>query len=143
MRTFLRAFLLTALAAPAAAQCTIQFQPKTADERAILAREQTWCDAAIERDAGKLGQVFADDIRALLPDRDLDKTALVEHYLKSIRFLTIESFDVHIRVFGDAAVFTRHTKVHAFDADGKPHDNTHSSVDVFVKRGGDWLCVAT
>lgn len=47
-----------------------------------------------------------------------------------IRLLTIESFDVHIRVFGETAILTRHTKLHAIDSDGKPHDNTHCSVDV-------------
>ena len=143
MRTLLHALLLTMLAAPVSAQCTIRFQPKTADERAILAKEQLWCDAAIERDAGKLARVFADDVTALLSDRDLDKPALIDYYLKGLRFVTIDSFEVHIRVFGDTAVVTRHTKVHAFEPDGKPHDNTHSSLDVFVKRGGDWMCVAT
>ena len=126
-------------------KCIIHYEPKNPTEKELLALECSWSEGAIDRDQKKLARVFADDMIGLVQNQTLNKSELINYYVKSKtqKFAPIEHSDIHIRVFGDIAVVTRWTKIRAREADGNESEKTHSSVDVFRRRNGKWQCVVS
>jgi ketosteroid isomerase-like protein len=133
---FLCSLLLTSLAAPAQ-------QPKTDSEAAILqAKEQEWLNAEKNHDAAGFEKIVADDWVGITPDGKRQTKAERAAEINSGHTSSATLGDMNVRVFGNAAVVT------GTDDEVSVENGTKSSqhyvwTDVFVKRNGDWLAVAS
>lgn len=120
--------------------CAMDYQPKSADEAELVSIELDWCDAAIKRDATRLSAVFADDLIWTENDKFTDKSGVMRRYMLDIQEHLWEQSDVKIRVEGDIAVVI--SRIHVVKTvDGKTTDSSHTSNDVFRKRGGRWQLI--
>jgi ketosteroid isomerase-like protein len=96
----------------------------------------------VANDADRIGNFMADEW-VIVSDRGI---AAKDYFLDLVRSgtLTHSSFemvgDSRIEVYGDTAVLTaRVTNTAHFG--GQQFDADEWTTDVFVKRGGKWLCV--
>lgn len=122
------------------AQCVKDYQPKSADEVEIVRIENEWCDAAVKRDATRLGNVFADDISWIEDVGYRDKQQVLKRYMVEIQEHGWELLDTRIRITGQVAIVSSHIHV-IKTVDGKTTNSNHTTTDVFLKRGGKWQLI--
>jgi len=136
---FLCSLLLTSLAA--AAQ-----QPKadsdTAVSQKLQAIEKEWLNAEKNHDAAAFEKIVADDWVAITPDGKRQTKAERGAEIKTARTTSATLGNMNVRVFGDAAVVTG-TDDEVTVEDGKKSIEHYVWTDVFVKRNGKWLAVAS
>ncbi|HKX82801.1 MAG TPA: nuclear transport factor 2 family protein [Pyrinomonadaceae bacterium] len=108
----------------------------------LLELATKWAEAMVSNDAERIGSFMADDW-VIVSDRGISGK---EQFLGFVASgdLTHESFDMvsdaRIRVYGDTAVLTaRATNTAHYQ--GQRFDADEWTSDIFVKRGGKWLCV--
>ena len=138
----LLAFALSSPTHAPRAGCMERVPTHNADERALVALENEWCDAAIKRDARRLDRVFADDARWITDTGYWTKAEIIDHYVHATATFAFDVTGVRILVFGSGAVVTSHVHVTKTE-NGKTTTSDHTSTDVFVKRAGRWLCIST
>ena len=137
-----RLFLLAASAVVAVVSLPAQSAPST--ESLIRGYEEELGTAMIHRDVPTLARLVGDDWTI---QSESGATGTRDGFLSDIESgkLVVKSFrlhDVRIRVFGDVAM------VQGFDDeesayDGKASNGTYNWMDVWVKRDGKWVSVAT
>lgn len=100
--------------------------------------EQTWANAEKNHDAASFEKLVTDDWIALTPDGKRQTKAERSAKIKNSHMGSAILGDMNVRVFGDTAVVTG-------TADETADNATHHYVwtDVFVKRHGQWLAVAS
>jgi ketosteroid isomerase-like protein len=104
--------------------------------------ERTWLNAEKNHDAAAFEKLVADDWIAITPD---GKTQTKAERAAEIKGSDLESAtlgEMKVRVFGDAAVVTG-TDDEITMKDGKKSTDHYVWTDVFVKRNGKWLAVAS
>lgn len=113
-----------------------------AAREALLANAQQWARAMASNDADRIGDFMADEW-VIVSGSGIGSR---EQFLSMVRSgeLTHSSFeqsdDARVRVYGDTAVLTArvtntaHYRGQRFDAD-------EWTTEVYVRRGGRWLCV--
>lgn len=121
-------------------ECVKNYQPKSADEVEIVRIENELCDAAINRDASRLSEIFADDLIWTENDQFTDKAGVMRRYMVNVQEITLELLDVKIKIEGDIAVVISHVHV-VKKVGGKLIEDTHTDDDVFRKRGGKWQLI--
>jgi ketosteroid isomerase-like protein len=114
-----------------------------ADEKAIVAIENSFGEVMSKRDTGAVEQVLAKE----WVENDNGETmtrAQAVSALKSgaIKVKSANVRDLDIHVFGDAAVATMIMEVKGTIM-GKPFPAAHRSTDFFVRRDGRWQIVNT
>jgi ketosteroid isomerase-like protein len=103
-----------------------------------------WDHAMVQNDAEEIGRYMADDWVIIGSNGSLCDKATFLDLIKSgtLSHDVMESHDVRIRVFGDAAVLTARG-----ESGGKYQGQAFREVErvscVFVRQGGRWLCVLT
>jgi ketosteroid isomerase-like protein len=121
-------------------------QPKTDSEAAVSkilqAKEQEWLNAEKNHDAVAFEKIVADDWVSLTPDGKRQSKAERAAEIKSAHTTSATLGDVNVRVFGNAAVVTG-TDDEVTEESGKKSIEHYVWTDVFVKRNGDWLAVAS
>ena len=136
-------FLTLVLAAAMPVQAE---QPKADSDAAISqtlqAMEQAWLDAEKNNDAAAFEQIVADDWIAVNPDGKSQTKAERAAEIKTAHVVSATLGDMRIRVFGDTAVVTG-TDDEITMTDGKKSSDHYVWTDVFVKRNGKWLVVAS
>jgi ketosteroid isomerase-like protein len=98
----------------------------------------------VTNDADAIGRYMADDWRILGPEGGvLDRAGFLE-LVKSgaLRHDVMESHDLDVRVYGDAAVVTGRG-VSGGQYRGQPFREEEQVSCVFVRQGGEWRCVLT
>ena len=144
-RRFIRhiCFLSLVLAAAMPVQAE---QPKADSDAAISqtlqAMEQAWLDAEKNNDAAAFEQIVADDWIAVNPDGKSQTKAERAAEIKTAHVVSATLGDMRVRVFGDTAVVTG-TDDEITMTDGKKSSDHYVWTDVFVKRNGKWLAVAS
>ncbi len=113
-----------------------------ADSQTLQSMEQAWLDAEKNHDATAFDKLVADDWVAISPAGKHETKAERAAEIKATRITSATLGDMKVRVFGDTAVVT------GFDdevtvVDGKKSSDRYVWTDVFVKRNGKWLAVAS
>lgn len=115
-----------------------------ADEQALIQMENEWAVALAKPDVAMFDRLTAPEWTMVDPAGVVNTKAQVLADFKSgvMKFESYKLDDLKVRVFGDTAI------VHGLDTEkssfkGKDTSGQYRFTDVFVKRDGRWLCVAT
>ena len=119
-------------------------QPASGDERAIRAIEQQWDAANLKGDAGALDRIFADTFIMTGDDGKVRNKAEVigELRVRNIKYRSAKTEELKIMLYGDAAVVSGRWRG-SYDYKGKTTDLTERFTNFYVRRGGEWRCVAS
>jgi ketosteroid isomerase-like protein len=121
-------------------------QPKAESDteisQTLQAIEQAWLNAEKNHDAAAFEKVVADDWIAITPEGKSQTKAERAAEVKSGHIDSATLGDMKVRVFGDTAVVTG-TDDEVSTEDGKKSNNHYVWTDVFVRRNGKWLAVAS
>lgn len=104
--------------------------------------ERAWLDAEKNHDAAAFEQFVADDWIAITPDGKSQTKAERAAEIKGAHTTSATMGDMKVRVFADTAVVTGSDDEITVEG-GKKSDNHYVWTDVFVKRNGKWLAVAS
>ena len=123
---------------------TVAFAADPKTEAALTQMEKDWAQAMVKNDEATLNRVMADDWSLTTPDGTVQTRAEALADLKSgnMKFDATEVDDIKVRVFGDTAVVTGHSRDKS-TYKGKDVSGEYRFTDVFVKRNGKWQAVAT
>jgi uncharacterized protein (TIGR02246 family) len=136
-------FLSLVLVAAVAVQAK---QPKADSDAAISqtlqSLEHAWLDAEKNHDAAAFEKLVTDDWIAISPDGKSQTKAERAAEIKAAHITSATLGDMKVRVFGDTAVVTG-TDDEVTMTDGKKSSDHYVWTDVFVKRNGKWLAVAS
>jgi ketosteroid isomerase-like protein len=129
------------------AVATVQAQQPSDDSDAATAQtlqamERTWLNAEKNHDAATFEKLVADDWIAIGPDGKSQTKAERSAQIKAAHTTSATMGEMKVRVFGDTAVVTG-TDDEVTVEDGKKSTNHYAWTDVFVKRNGKWLAVAS
>jgi ketosteroid isomerase-like protein len=114
------------------------------DETKIIALENLWNQIQINHDADAMGKLLDSDFVLT----DYDGTVLTKgQFLASIRDtsnqLTVEvSTDMKLHRHGDTVVVIGATREKGTDK-GKPYAHQGRFTDTWIKKDGQWLCIAS
>jgi ketosteroid isomerase-like protein len=129
------------LLAAVSAQALGQSQSAVAEEIRKLDRERI--QAQVNADAAALDRIYADDFIGVGPSGTvrMKKDVLSDFTSGSLKFQSITTDEVRIRVYGNAAVETGLSTMKGRDADKVvPEENRFTRV--WIKQGGRWRLVA-
>ena len=108
----------------------------------LQAMERNWLNAEKNHDTATFDKLVADDWIAITPDGKRQTKAERAAEIKSSDLDSVTMGDMKVRVFGDAAVVTGSDDEITMK-DGKKSTDHYVWTDVFVKRNGKWLAVAS
>ena len=108
----------------------------------LQAMEQAWLNAEKNHDAAAFERLVADDWVAITPDGKTQTKAERATEIKTGHVSSATLGNMKVRVFGDTAVVTG-TDDESTTVDGKASTDHYVWTDVFVKRNGKWLAVAS
>ncbi len=123
---------------------TIMAQDLSSTEGRILENEKVLGEAMIHRDVATLSRLVADDWTI---QSEGGTTGTKSGFIGDVSSgrLVVSVFrlhDMHVRVFGDVAVLQgADDEVSSYA--GKASNGTYNWLDVWVKRNGQWVSVAT
>jgi ketosteroid isomerase-like protein len=131
-------FLVTAIQAQAPAQT------KTGSvEQELIKLENARNDAWVKRDTEAYARLLADDYISTNSYGDMMTKAQSIARLKFDNHTTsLRSHDFRVRVYGDAAVITLRL-TYKNQVEGRESSGQDQITDVWIKRGGQWQCVAS
>lgn len=119
--------------------CSLPAAAETGDEQQLLALEQRWLTAAIQRDIPTLREILADDfLDVSYQGRLRDKADHLSATLapsKSTQTLQ----ELKVRIYGDTGIVTGLNVI--VTADGSATYKVRFT-DVFVRRAGHWQAVS-
>jgi ketosteroid isomerase-like protein len=108
----------------------------------LQAMEQAWLNAEKNHDTAAFEKLVADDWIAISPDGKMQTKAERAAEIKTAHIASATLGDMKVRVFGDTAVVTG-TDDEITMKDGEKSSDHYAWTDVFVKRNGKWLAVAS
>ena len=136
--------LLTWMACTVAATtlATASFAATPADE--LVAKEASWSKAMVAKDVTALKEIIAPD---WIGQNQTGKQTTRTEFLAGItsgedKMSSMTNHDVHVRIVGDLAI------VQGMDTEESSHKGASTSgvyswTDVFQKRGGKWVAIAS
>ena len=108
----------------------------------LQAAEKAWLNAEKNHDTAAFEKIVADDWIAITPEGKRQTKGERAAEIKAAHTTSATMGDMKVRVFGDAAVVTG-TDDETSMEDGKQSTDHYVWTDVFVKRNGKWLAVAS
>lgn len=121
-------------------------QPKpdadAAVSQALQAMEHAWLNAEKNHDPAAFEKIVADDWIAITPDGKSQTKAERAAEIENAGTVSATMGGMKVRVFGDTAVVTGTDDETTVD-NGKKSGGHYAWTDVFVKRDGKWLAVAS
>jgi ketosteroid isomerase-like protein len=129
------------------AAVTATGQKSKADSDAAVSQtlqgmERAWLDAEKNHDAAAFEKIVADDWIAVTPDGKSQTRTERAAEIKASHTTSTTMGEMKVRVFGDTAVVTG-TNDEVNMEGGKKSIDHYVWTDVFVKRNGKWLAVAS
>jgi ketosteroid isomerase-like protein len=122
-------------------------QPQSQSQRDVVEEikkvDRDRIQAQVNADAVALDRIYADDFIGIGPSGTLrtKKEVLADFASGSLKFQSITTDDVRIRVYGDAAVETGLSTMKGQDAE-KVVPEVNRFTRVWIKQGGRWRLVA-
>jgi len=104
--------------------------------------EQTWLDAEKNHDPATFEKLVADDWIAITPDGKRQTKTERSANINNSHMGSASLGPMDVRVFGDTAIVTG-TVEESTKENGKQSKRHYAWTDVFVKRNGKWLAVAS
>jgi uncharacterized protein (TIGR02246 family) len=143
-----RVLVIAVLAITAAPHALGQKQSARRDQRgtveqAIRRMDDERIQAQIHADAAALDRIYADDFIGVGPSGTVrtKPQVLADFTSGNLKFQTITTYDVQVRVYGNTAVETgRSTMIGQDKGKAVPRDNRFTRV--WVKQQGRWRLVA-
>lgn len=143
VRSSLAAFVLSVLAAPAAANCTAEGRHDAATLRTLCDLERQWGQSLVSGDAKGVEQMLADDFIGVDTHGKLYRKAAELAWIRtagaSSHFTSDTMNDVIVRFYGNTAI--------AQGSDSWTGKGGKAGrfvwTDIWVKRHGRWQIVAT
>ncbi len=113
-------------------------------EEELIGLANEWDRAMVENDAEAIGRYMADDWTIFGPDGSMSDKATFLGLVRSgtLSHDVMESEDLKVRVYGDAAVVTARG-VSGGKYQGQAFREVEQSSSVFVRQEGRWRCVLT
>ena len=126
-----------------ASASTVAWAQHQKAERELVQIERDWCTAVLKNDPTLLGKILADDYSAT-GVRGIATKAATLSAMKGTETVVTTCVDdnIKVRVYGDAAVVTGHGR-RAGTNKGVRFEREHFYTDTFIRRNGQWQCVAT
>jgi len=114
------------------------------DEAAIRALEEKWDAANLKGDAAALDGIFADTFITTDAEGKVRSKAEVVAALKSgdIKYQAAKADEIKVYLNGDTAIVSGRWRG-KFTEKGKPMDVSERFTDTWVKRNGQWRCIAS
>jgi len=134
---------LSAAAIASGQQQSASRDPKAVVEQVIRKLDNERIQAQIHADAAALQRIYADDFIGVGPSGTVrTKPQVISDFTSGdLKFQSITTDDVRVRVYGDAAVETGRSTMDGQDKDkAVPHDTRFTRV--WVKQHGRWQLVA-
>ena len=122
-------------------------QPHSQNQRGVVEEirkvDRERIQAQVHADAVTLDRIYADDFIGIGPSGTLrtKKDVLADFTSGSLKFQSITTDDVRIRVYGNAAVETGLSTMKGQDT-GKVVPEENRFTRVWIKQGGRWRLVA-
>lgn len=134
------ALCLIAIALPAR---SLSQTPSNPDARELLRLEDVWNQAQISGDAEALDRLWADDLEVAIPHMPVMTRAEVLAFARSghMKFLRYETSDLHVRVYGDAAVVSGRL-LRARAMNGNQIADDWRFTKVYIRQGHEWRVVS-
>jgi ketosteroid isomerase-like protein len=121
-------------------------QPKTESRAAISQAlqniERAWLNAEKNHDAAAFDKYVADDWIAITPDGKTQTKSERAAEIKSAHTIDATMGEMKVRIFGDTAIVTGNDDESSMEG-GRKSTYHYVWTDVFVKRNGKWLAVAS
>jgi len=113
-------------------------------EKELIKLEVGWADAFLKADVAFLDRILADDYTDTSEDGTVSTKTQDVADLKSgdLKVTSSVNDDIKVRVYGNAAVVTGRLTMKA-QYKGKDISGQYRWTDTWVKRSGQWQCVAT
>jgi uncharacterized protein (TIGR02246 family) len=115
------------------------------NEKELVALEDAWVKALMTKDSATLNKIIASDWHGQNQSGEwYDRAAMVKSFADGTDVISKASnHDVHVRFVGTdlAIVQGRDTEVSTHK--GKPSSGDYSWTDVFQKRDGKWVAIAS
>jgi ketosteroid isomerase-like protein len=114
-------------------------------EQELIQVEKDWCTAMQKKDAAFLERMLAADYVGISMSGKTGTKADSTRGIKdpSTRLDVCVDTDFNVRVYGDVGVVIARYARAGVDAGGPYKDRTGWYTDVFVRRNGQWQCVAS
>ena len=119
-----------------------QAEPDAAISQTLQAMERAWLNAEKNHDVATFEKIVADDWIAITPDGKSQTKAERAAEIRNSPTVSATMGPMKVRVFGDTAVVTG-TDDETTVENGKKSSDHYVWTDVFVKRNGKWLAVAS
>lgn len=135
------AFILAAtLASPVSAQPKVANNPQD-----LVNMEAAWSKAIVARDGAALNRIVAPDWTGQSENGKLvDRAAMIKHTLTDETKLSwMNNHDVHVRFIGDGHAIVQGMDNETGTKQGKKVSHAYSWTDIFEKRGGHWIAIAS
>jgi len=140
MKTAIPAIIAVALVSATSAQAKSTNNPQD-----LVNLESAWAKAAVARDAAALSRIVASDWKGQNERGKMYDRATMIHQTTAgeERLTSMLNHDVHVRFIGDD-----HAVVQGMDNEsgvkkGKTVNEVYSWTDIYEKRGGQWVAIAS
>lgn len=115
----------------------------SAVQQDLIRMERDWANAMMSNDPVALERIEADDYAYLMDGMKGGKQGDVDQAKTHAYAGTAELTDLHVRVFGDAAIVTGKAALRDARYNGKDVSGDYLFTDVFLNRNGRWQAVAS
>lgn len=120
-----------------------QTNSNSAVEQKLMQMERDWADGMMQNDPSAIERIEADDYSYVMDSMKGGKQGDVDEAKAHAYAGTAELTDMHVRVFGDAAIVTGKATLQDARYKGKDVSGDYLFTDIFVKRNGRWQVVAS
>jgi len=133
-------FLIAAFAQPAR---SVSQTPSDSDGRELTHLEDVWNQAHVAGDAEALDHLWADDLEVAVPHMAVMTKPEALGFARSgrMKFLRYETSDLHIRLYGDAAVITGRL-IRTRTLNGNKVSDDWLFTKVYIRQAHQWRIVS-
>lgn len=113
------------------------------DTRELTHLENLWNQAHVAGDAAELDRLWANDLEVTVPHMAVMTRADALGFARSgrMKFVRYETSDLHIRVYGDAAVVSGHL-LRTRSLNGKDVSDDWQFTKVYIRQALQWRVVS-
>lgn len=118
-------------------------KPAPSGEQELIRMEEAWSKALVAGDKEALNKIIAPDWK-MQNERGVqtDRTSYFQHFGEN-KFSAMTNHDVHVRFVGDDLAIVQGLDTETSTHLGKSTSGTYSWTDIFQKRDGQWMAIAS